>query len=120
MIHGAYKKKLLAVFDVLGFSESEKNKALESFKRKLAFELLKSIEPQLPPDQQEWMRQAAPNIQEPKFKEIQQTIASMYSEEELYQRSQPIFKTMLDDYIVFMSRGLDPGVVDRLNQAASL
>ena len=40
MIQGEFKNILVAVFDVLGFSDEEKIKALEGFKKKVAFGVL--------------------------------------------------------------------------------
>ena len=40
---GEYKNILLEIFGVLGFSDSEKQEALQTFKKKLAFEIVRQL-----------------------------------------------------------------------------
>ncbi len=116
MIHGEYKKKLYGVFDVLGFSEAEKVTALESFKKKLAFALLQSVNGNLSPEEQELIRQPQPSHDQVAM--LQKSITAQYSEEELYQKSLPLFRKILDDYIIFMVQRVDPETAAKLKQAA--
>jgi len=124
---GEYKNILFDIFDVLGFSDAEKEKALGAFKKKLAFGLLNSIKGELPQDQREWLNQASlsagwagPDVQDPKFSEIQETIKNKYTKEQLYERTKPLFKKLLDDYVNFMSQGLSAEESSRLKEVASV
>lgn len=115
MIKGEYKNILFEMFDVLGFSGEEKEKALETFKKKLAFELLKEVQGELPQDQKEWLRQPAPDMGDPKFAEIQNAIKSMYTSGQLHERAKPIFRKLLEDYVNFMSQDLNAEEISKLN-----
>ena len=97
----------MGIFGVLGFSDAEKNEALQTFKKKLAFELLKSIQGELPQDQQDWIATGNKDMNDPIFSEIQKTIQEIYSQETLYDKSKPIFKKLVSDYVEFMAKGLD-------------
>jgi len=116
---GEFKKILFDTFGVLGFTEFEKEEALETFKKKLAFELLKSIQSELPQDQQEWLGQTNPDMQDPKFNEIQEIIKNKYTKEQLYERTTPIFKNLLEDYVNFMSQDLEPDTTSRLKEISA-
>ncbi len=118
MTRSEYKKILEEIFDILGFSVAEKAQALETFKKKMAFELLKSIEKELPQEQQDWLADPKMNQADPRLPEIQKMIQGMYSEEQLYEKSRSIFKTMLDDYIDFMAEKLDPEETQKLKEIA--
>lgn len=107
MLNGEYKNILMEVFGVLGFSDAEKEEAVQTFKKKLAFELLKSIQGELPQNQQDWLAKSSQDINEPIFPDIQKTIQEMYSQEVLYEKSKPLFKKLVSDYVGFMSEGLD-------------
>lgn len=119
MTKGEFKQILFEVFGVLGFSDAEKEKALESFKRKLAAELLNSVKDKLPAEQQEWINGQSGGSElkqdDPKFIEIQQTVKDLYSEDELYQKSKEIFRKILQEYIQFMFSGLEPDKTSKLN-----
>ncbi len=116
---GEYKNILLEIFDVLGFSSSEKESALETFKKKLSFELLKSVQSELSQEQQEWLSQAAPDMNDPMLAEIRKTIQEKYSQEVLYEKSKPFFRALVLDYIQFMSDGLDEGSAAKLQEISS-
>ena len=118
MIKGEFKKVLFDIFDVLDFSDAEKEKALETFKKKLAFELLKEVQGELPQDQQEWLSQANPDIQDQKFNEIQEIIKNKYTKEQLYERTKPLFKKLLEDYVAFMSQGISIEEAAKLREIA--
>lgn len=114
-----FKQILFEVFSVLGFSDAEKDKALESFKRKFAAELLNSMKDKFSVEQQEWINGQSGGSElkqdEPKFIEIQQTIKELYPEEELYQKSKEIFRKLLEDYVQFMSSDLESDKTSKLN-----
>ena len=76
MEKGEYKKVLSEIFDVLGFSEFEKEKATESFKKKLISDLFQSLKDKLPEDQQEWIKGQDKNTnpQDSHIPQIQETI----------------------------------------------
>lgn len=118
MIQGEFKQILLEIFDILGFSDTEKGKATENFKKRLAFELLKEVRVKLPQEQQAWideLQTQSPSPTDPKILQLQNTISQLYSEEELHERSKAVFKRILNDYVVFMSSGLEPEKVSKLN-----
>ena len=104
----------MEVFGVLGFSDTEKEEALQTFKKKLSFELLKSIQGELPQDQQDWLVKVGQDMNDSIFSEIQKTIQETHSQEELYEKSKPLFKKLVSDYVEFMSEGLDPESVAKL------
>lgn len=113
---GEYKNILLEIFSVLGFSDNEKEEALQTFKKKLAFELLKSVQGELPQNQQDWLANGSKNTNDPIFSEIQKTIQEMYSQEVLYEKSKPLFKKLISDYVEFMSDGLDLESITKLKE----
>lgn len=116
---GEFKQILLDVFGVLGFSDAEKEKALENFKKKLAFEMMNSLKYELSAEQQEWIENPSGGVEvskdDLKITEIQQTIQGLYSEEELYQKTKEIFRKILQKYIQFMSSDLEADSVSMLN-----
>ncbi len=116
MLKGEYKNILFDIFGVLGFSDTEKEEALQTFKKKLSFELLKSIQGELPQNQQDWLAQAAPDMNDSMFPEIQKTIQETYSQEILYDKTKPLFKKLVLDYAEFMSEGLDPESTAKLKE----
>ena len=116
MLKGEYKNILMEIFGVLGFSDTEKEKALQTFKKKLAFELLKSIQGELPQNQKDWLVKESQDMNDPIFSEIQRTIQEMYSQETLYDKSKPLFKKLVSDYVEFMSEGLDPESMAKLKE----
>ncbi len=114
-----YKNILMEVFGVLGFSDTEKEEALQTFKKKLAFELLKSIQGELPQNQKDWLAKNGQDMTDPMFPEIQKTIQETYSQEVLYEKSKPLFKKLISDYVEFMSEGLDQESNDKLKQISN-
>ena len=116
MLKGEYKNILLEIFVVLGFSDTEKEEALQTFKKKLAFELLKSVQGELPQGQQDWIVNGGQDMNDPMFAEIKKNIQEMYSQESLYEKSKSVFKKIVSDYTEFMSDGLDSESVGKLNE----
>ena len=116
-MNGEFKKILYQIFDVLEFSEEDKAYALESFKKKFANDFLKSIEGELPSEHREWISENLKNDNpsETKIEEIQNAIQGRYSQSELLERSRKVFKHILDEYIVFMSKGLSFEKTAQLN-----
>ena len=85
---------------------------MESFKKRLAKELLHLLLNELTEDQREWIKiqqqqKSSPDTDDPKILEIQNTIKGLYSKEELHAKSRPLFKKILEDYVKFMSEDLD-------------
>ncbi|OGM99037.1 MAG: hypothetical protein A2915_03725 [Candidatus Yanofskybacteria bacterium RIFCSPLOWO2_01_FULL_41_34] len=119
MLKGEYKNILFEIFDVLGFSDTEKEEALQTFKKKLAFELLKSIQGKLPQNQQNWLADGKGDMNDPMFPEIQKTIQEMYGQEVLYEKTKPLFNKLVLDYVEFMSEGLDSESVTKLKDIVS-
>ena len=118
MEKGEYKKVLSEIFDVLGFSEFEKEKATESFKKKLISDLFQSLKDKLPEDQQEWIKGQDKNTnpQDSHIPQIQETIRNMYSEEELHNRSREVFRLILKDYVNSMSKKIEHEKAKQLDQ----
>lgn len=116
MVNSEYKNTLFEIFGVLGFSDAEKEEALQTFKKKLAFELLKSIQGELPQNQQDWLVNGGSDMNDPVFSEIQKTIQETYSQEVLYDKSKPIFKKLVLDYVEFMAEGLDSESINKLKE----
>ena len=109
MQKGVYKKILFEIFDVLEFSETEKQEALEGFKKKIAVSLLASAKKELSKGHQDWIENhaASVNPRDPKVAEIRDEIKSLYPKEEWYEKSRVSFKKILEEYVDFMSRDLN-------------
>ncbi len=116
LMKGEYKNILFDIFSVLGFSDTEKEEALQTFKKKLAFELLKSIQGELPQNQQDWLAKDGQDMNDPVFSEIQKTIQGMYNQEVLYDKSKPLFKKLVSDYVEFMANGLEAESTAKLKE----
>ena len=121
MIKGEFKKILLEVFEVLGFYENEKAKALEGFKKKFAYELLKATKDSLPEEQQRLITRVVVNKEElspndPDILNFQKIFNDTYSEEKLNEISKPIFRRILGSYVDFMSSGLSEEDKNRLKE----
>ena len=120
MIKGEYKKILFDVFDVLGFMEDEKEKALDGFKKKFANGVLVEIKGSLSESQRQWIAEVVVKKEydktDPKIIEIQKTIESIYPEEKMGEISKKVFKTILTSYINFMSQKVDLEKGDRLKK----
>ena len=122
MIKGQYKKILFDVFDVLGFLEDEKEKALDGFKKKFANGVLIEIKGSLSENQRQWIAEVAVKKEydktDPKIVEIQKTIESLYPKEKMDEISKNVFKTILTSYINFMSQKVDPEKAEKLKRIA--
>lgn len=121
MIKGEYRKILYEVFDVLGFFESEKEEALEGFKRKFANELLKELWGSFTEDQQKWLNQtiSSKNYDKNHFHvaEMQKIVDSTYPSDKLDELSRRVFKKILESYVNFMSQKVDNEKGYRLRKA---
>lgn len=120
MIKGQYKKVLFDVFDVLGFFDEEKEKALDGFKKKFANGIFVEIRNSLSEDQRQWVAKVAVKKEydktDPKIAEIQKTIESAYPEEKMDEISKKVFKTILTSYVTFMSQKIDPEKAEKLKE----
>jgi len=120
MIKGEYKKVLWEIFDVLGFFESEKEKALEGFKKKFANQLLMEIRDCMSDEQRKWIAQVATSKQynknDPKIAELQKVIDASYPKEKMDEVSKRVFKKILESYVGFMSQKVDSEKSEKLNQ----
>ena len=119
MIRGQYKKVLWEIFDVLGFFEHEKERALEGFKKKFANALLMEIRSALSDDQRQWIAGVASNKEydksDPKIQEIQGVIDSAFPKSEFDKISHSIFKNILASYVSYMSPKVDTEKVRKLH-----
>lgn len=108
MTKGNYKMVLLAIFDILQFSDEEKNQALDDFKKKLAAELMDETKNSLPKSQQEWIlnNSASAKRNDPAVKEVQEAIAKHYPAEIMRLKIEQTFRRILKEYIDFISRDL--------------
>lgn len=114
---GEYSKILIQIFDVLGLSEEEKAKAIDIFKKKLAAEVLRLVQEQLPQEYQQWIAdhlKDQPDPADPKTMEIKNKIAEMFSETDLADMSRVGFKKIVSDYVDFISDGLDAEKVAKI------
>ena len=119
MIQGEFKKVLEEIFHVLEFTEAEQIRAIEGFKKRLAFETLKAIQGKLPEDQKEWLNSGdakMANPQNPEILKIQETIKSLFSEEEMYNITRPILKNLMQKYIDLMSRNASAEKVSQMKE----
>lgn len=111
MIKGEYKRILWEIFDVLGFFEEEKEKALEGFKKKFAKELLDKLQNAFSEDQRQWISSAIAKNEydknDPKVIDIQKTIELAFSKDEFDKISRSIFKKILVSYTDFMASKVD-------------
>ena len=122
MIKGQYKKILWDIFEVLGFMEDEKEKALEGFKKKFANGVLIEIKGSLSESQQQWIAEVAVKKEydktDPKIVEIQKTIESIYPEEKMDEIFKKVFKTILASYVNFMVQKVDSEKGEKLKKIA--
>jgi len=118
MIKGEYKKILFEVFDVLGFFDDEKERALEGFKKKFAGELLRELDDSLSDYQRRWLAEVTDKKEydknDPTVVEIQKSITLAYPGEEFYKKSRQIFKNILTSYVEFMSKKISRGKSEKL------
>src|SRR3989338_7618629 len=108
MIKGEYKKILFEIFDALEFSDDEKTAALKTFKKRLANELLKSITGGLSEELQKLIKDnsSVTDAEDPKILELRGKLAQFYKKEELQEKSRPIFKKILKEYVEFVANAL--------------
>ena len=122
MIKGEYKRILWEIFDVLGFFEHEKEKALEGFKKKFANEVLMEIRGCLSDEQRDWIAGVAIEKKydktDPKIAEIQKVIDLTYPKEKMDEVSESVFKKILISYVNFMSQKVDPEKGEKLKKIA--
>lgn len=122
MIKGEYKKILWDVFDILGFLDEEKEKALDGFKKKFANEMLKELQSSFSTEQHQWLNQTIVKKEydknDPRILEIQNTINSAYPEDKRDEMSRGVFKKILVSYINFMIPKVDPDKVEKLKKIA--
>lgn len=122
MIKGEYKRILWEIFEILGFFEHEKEKALEGFKKKFASQLLMEIRDCLSEEQKNWIAQVATSKQydknDPKVTEIQITIDSVFSSEKMDELSRAVFKKILASYVNFMSQKVNVEKSEKLKKIA--
>jgi len=120
MIKGEYKKVLWEIFDVLGFFEEEKEKALEGFKKKFANQLLMEIRGCLSDEQRDWIAGVAIEKKydktDPNMAEIQKTINSAYPGEKLEKVGHSVFKNILASYVNFMTQKVDEEKGEKLTK----
>lgn len=120
MIKGEYKKVLYEIFDVLGFFEHEKEKALEGFKKKFANQLLMEIRGCLSDEQRQWIAEVAAKKEydktDPKLADIQRTIDSAYPLEKLEKVGRSVFKNILSSYVNFMTQKVGAEKGEKLSQ----
>ena len=122
MIKGEYKKILWEVFDVLGFFDNEKEKALEGFKKKFANQLLMEIRGCMSDEQREWIAGVAIkkeyNKNDPRVADIQRAIDSAYPKEKMDEVSRSVFKNILTSYVNFMVQKVDSEKGEKLKGIA--
>lgn len=120
MIKGEYKKVLWDIFDVLGFFDEEKEKALEGFKKKFANELFNKLQYALSEDQRQWVSSAIAKNEydknDPKVHDIQKTIELAFSKDEFDKISRSVFKKILASYVNFMTQKVDSEKAGKLNK----
>src|SRR5438105_4018012 len=120
MIKGEYKKVLWDVFDVLGFFEDEKLKALEGFKKKFANEMLNKLQNALSEDQRQWIATAIAKKEydknDPRFMDIHKTVELAFEKDEFDKISRNTFKNILISYTDFMSARVDTEKAEKLKK----
>lgn len=118
MIKGEHKRILWEIFDVLLFFESERQRALDGFKRKFAIEILKELEKSFEQHHREWIVEVTASKQydrsHPYVAEIQKTIDSAYPREKIDELSRAVFKKILTSYVDFMVQKVDPEKGEKL------
>ncbi len=120
MVNGEYKKVLWEIFDVLGFFEEEKEKALEGFKKKFASELLNKLQNALSEDQRQWIAGVVASKEydksDPKVADIQKTIELAFEKDEFDKVSHSVFKKILVSYVSFMTQKVDSEKAGKLKK----
>lgn len=103
------KNVLLQIFAVLGFSEEENKKALLDFQKKIASELLRSVQGELPRKYREFIAKEGPAVTDashPMVVEIRNALRSMHGDEEYRAMGKAILKQLLPGYADYMAKGL--------------
>ncbi|MBI2637903.1 MAG: hypothetical protein HYW88_03300 [Candidatus Sungbacteria bacterium] len=115
MNHGEYKKILYDIFSALEFSEADKEKALEDFKKRLAGELWLAVKKEMK-DVPAWAEdlQSMTDPNDPRLPELRKALFAQFSKEDLAEKSRPLFKKILEEYVLFVSADLEQSSRDRL------
>lgn len=120
MVKGEYKKVLWEVFDVLGFFDDEKEKALEGFKKKFANEMMGKLQNAFSEDQRQWLAATVAKKEydknDPKVAELQKTIEISFEKDEFDKISRSIFKKILVSYTDFMSARVSAEKAEKLKK----
>jgi vacuolar-type H+-ATPase subunit H len=103
------KKLLLDIFAVLEFSEEEKKIALLDFEKKVAAEILRSVQDELPANYREYIERnmsKADNAADPMVGKIREELRRLHSKEEYQKMGGEILNRLLPKYIEYMGTGL--------------
>ncbi len=111
------KEILLELFSILGFSDEEKKSALTDFQKKLAMELLRMVQDELPEEYREFVATEGAKITDPGHPmvlKIQIELKKLHTMDEYFEMSRGILKKLLPDYIRHMSEGLSAEKIELL------
>ena len=103
------KKVLADIFDVLGFSDSEKKEAMLDFQKKVAAEILRSVQDKLPQEQRDFIVKggvALNDPQNPMVGVVRETLKGLYSVEEYRAKGKEILYKLLPVYADYMGQDL--------------
>jgi len=112
------QKTLETAFDILGYPDAERVRVRELFKRRIAFELLKKVQGELPEEQRAFLESAAPMVADanhPMVAEMSKTLQSLHTIEEYDEMTEPIMKELVREYVSRAIRdGASAETADRL------
>jgi hypothetical protein len=113
------KKVLAELFDALGFSADEKGKALLDFQKKVAAEILRSVQDKLPQEQRDFITKggaASNDPSNPMVNTMRETLKGLYSVEEYRAKAKEILRKLLPVYTDYMAQGMSEEGASRLKR----
>jgi|SRR3989338_323852 len=117
----SFAQILNEIFDVLGFSDSERHKAREDFKKKFYYELLLALEEKLPQGDRDWLKNnmESDSLDHQKVLEMQEKIKTVYSSEEIQEKGHEVFKKITNNYKEFMLSHLTSEKATKLSEVVA-
>ena len=100
------KRVLMELFDALGFSDAEKEKALLDFKKKVAAEILRSAEDKLSKEQRDFAKQKNADPNDPRMKALQDALKNLYTVDEYRAKGRDILRKLLPLYVDYMAQDM--------------
>jgi hypothetical protein len=107
------------VFAILGLSEEEKERMRFLFNKRIAFDLLRKIESELPEEYQMFINSEAAHITDPAHPmvlKIAEYAEHLHTREEYETMTKDILRKLLPEYVSHASDGLNTDITVRLEE----